>query len=146
MTAPQIRLPASGTVWLPDYNRNVERAISAAFSDYTAQASPTALTASATLTVTQLLTRMLTVTSAAAVSLTLPTGALTDAGILRGNLAADQAFEWVVVNLGSTSGAVTMVAGTGHTLVGSATVSVGTSAVFRTRKTAAATFITYRIG
>jgi hypothetical protein len=109
------------------------------------QPAPTAKSASATLTIAELLTGIVTATSATAVALTLPTGTLTDAGILGGALAVDRAFEWVVINLGSSSGAVTVGAGTAHTIVGSATVAIGTSARFRTRKTASNTFVTYRI-
>lgn len=108
------------------------------------QVTPTAKTGDATLTIAELLTRIVTATSASAVALTLPTGALTDAGV--GALAIGQAFDWSVINLGSSSGAVTMTAGDAHTYVGSATVAIATSALFRTRKTAAGTFVTYRVG
>lgn len=110
-----------------------------------AQAAPTAKTADATLTIAELLTRIITVTSASAVALTLPTGTLTDAGVLGGTLPADYGFDWSVINLGSSSGAVTMTAGTGHTYVGAAAVAIGTSARFRTRRTAANTYVTYRV-
>lgn len=109
------------------------------------QVTPTAKTATATLTIAEILTDITTVTSTTAVTLTLPTGTLTDAGVQSGTLAVNDSFEWVIINLGSSSGAVTMAAGTGHTYVGSATVAIGTSATFRTRKTAANTFVTYRI-
>lgn len=109
------------------------------------QPAPTAKAASATLTIAELLTLIITVTSATAVALTLPTGTLTDAGILSGALAVNEAFEWYIINLGSSAGAVTLAAGTGHTIVGSATVAIATSARFLTRKTAANTFVTYRI-
>ena len=52
---------------------------------YPDQPAPTAKTADATLTVAELLTRIVTVTSASAVALTLPTGTLTDAGLLAGS-------------------------------------------------------------
>lgn len=107
--------------------------------------NPTALTSTSTLTIAQLLTDIVTVTSSTAVTLTLPTGTLTDAGILSGGLAINESFDWVIINLGTSSGAVTMAAGTTHTYVGSATVAINTSAGFRTRKTAANTFVTYRI-
>jgi hypothetical protein len=113
-----------------------------------AQAAPTAKTADATLTIAELLTRIITSTSASAVALTLPTGALTDAGLLSAlaeDMAVDTSFDWSVINLGSSSGAVTMTASTGHTFVGAAVVAISTSARFRTRKTAADTFVTYRI-
>jgi hypothetical protein len=57
----------------------------------------------------------------------------------------DEAFDWYVINTGATN-AFTVAAGTGHTLVGSGTVALSSSGAFRTRKTAANTFVTYRIG
>jgi hypothetical protein len=110
------------------------------------QAAPTAKTGDATLTVAELLTRIVTATSASAVALTLPTGTLTDAGFFGGLAKVNDSFEWSVINLGSSSGAVTMTAGTDHTYVGAAVVAISTSARFRTRKTAANTYVTYRIG
>jgi len=113
---------------------------------YDIQPAPTALTATGTLTIAQIQGDIITVTSSSAVSLTLPTGTLTDAGVLGGALQTNGCFDWFIINLGSTLGAVTMVAGTAHTYVGNATVAINTSAQFRTRKTAANTFVTYRIG
>lgn len=123
---------SGGTAWLPG-------------GTYRAQPAPTAKTADATLTIAELLTRIVTATKASAVALTLPTGTLTDAGLAGGTLKVDQSFEWEVINLGSSSGAVTMTAGTDHTYVGAAVVAISTSAKFRTRKTAANTFVTYRV-
>lgn len=107
------------------------------------QEAPTAKTATATLTIAELRTRIITVTSASAVALTLPTGTLVDAAFT--GLPADSSFDFTVINLGSSSGAVTMTAGTDHTYVGAAVVAISTSARFRTRKTAKNTFVTYRI-
>jgi len=112
---------------------------------YIYQPTPTPVNATNTLTIAQLLTGIITTTSATAVSLTLPTGTLTDAGILGGALPINQAFEWVVINLGSSTGAVTIVAGATHTTVGALGVPILTSARFRTTKTAATTFVTYRV-
>lgn len=123
---------SGGAAWLLD-NR------------FSAQGTPTAKTGDATLTIAELLTRIVTATSASAVALTLPTGTLTDAGVAGGALQVGQSFEWTVINLGSSSGAVTMTAGTDHTYVGNATVAISTSARFRTRKTAANTYVTYRV-
>jgi hypothetical protein len=109
------------------------------------QPTPSAINASATLTIAQLLTGIITTTSATAVAFTLPTGTLTDAGILGGFLLIDQSFDWSIVNLGSAVGTVTVSGGTGNTLVGSGAVAITTSATFRTRKTAANTFVTYRV-
>lgn len=108
------------------------------------QETPVAKTATATLTIAELRERIVTSTSASAVTLTLPTGTLTDAAFT--NLPVGASFDWSVINLGSSSGAVTMAAGTDHTYVGSATVAIATSALFRTRKTARNTFVTYRVG
>ena len=122
---------AGGAGWKPNTTR--------------VQPTPTAKTADATLTIAELLTGIVTATSASAVALTLPTGTLTDAGVASGTLLANESFEWSVINLGSSSGAVTMTAGTDHTYVGNAVVAISTSARFRTRKTAANTYVTYRI-
>lgn len=123
---------SGGTVWYPEWT-------------YRVQPTPTAKTANATLTIAELFTRIITATSASAVALTLPTGTLTDAGAAGGTLKVDQSFDWEVINLGSSSGAVTMTAGTDHTYVGAAVVAISTSARFRTRKTAANTYVTYRV-
>lgn len=112
---------------------------------YYQQPTPTAKNATATLTIAELLTLIITSTSASAVSLTLPTGTLSDAGILAGALAVNEAFEWYIINLGSSTGAVTVVAGVGHTLVGNAVTAISTSSRWLTRKTATNTFVTYRI-
>jgi hypothetical protein len=116
-------------------------------NNFITQPTPTAITTagSTTLTIAQLLTRIITVTQTAAVTLVLPTGTLADAGILGGQLLVGQAFDWNVINLGSSSGAVTMSAGSNNTYVGSATVAINTSATFRTLKTATNTYITYRV-
>jgi len=108
------------------------------------QPTPTALTATGTLTVAQLLTRIITETSATAVTATLPTGTLMDGGMPAG-IAANESFDWTIVNLGSASGAVTVAAGTAHTVVGSMSVPIATSATFRSRRTAANTWVTYRL-
>lgn len=112
---------------------------------YTRQGSGNAVNATATLTIAQLLGGLIFTTSAVAVSLTLPTGTLTDAGVVA-NLANDRKFEWGIINLGSAAGAITILTDTGHTFIGNATIAIGTSAQFWTRKTAANTFVTYRVG
>jgi hypothetical protein len=116
-------------------------------SGYSIQPAVTAITTagSTTLTVEQIQTLIATVTQTAAVTLVLPTGTLTDAGVLNGLSAVGTALRWTVINLGSASGAVTMSGGTGHTYVGNATVAIATSARFKTVKTATNTFVTYRI-
>ena len=116
-------------------------------SGYSIQPAVSAITTagSTTLTVEQIQTLINTVTQTDAVTLVLPTGTLTDAGVLNGLSAVRTALRWTVINLGSASGAVTMSGGTGHTYVGNATVAIATSARFKTVKTATNTFVTYRI-
>jgi len=53
-------------------------------------------------------------------------------------------FDWSVIKVGAN--AFTVTAAAGHTLVGGAVVATARSGMFRTVKTAANTFITYRIG
>lgn len=121
---------------------------------YFAQGAPTALTASATLTVAQLLTLLITDTHAtgATATYTLPTGALTDAGV---DMAIGDSFDWSLINLSAAAAdTVTVAAGATHTLVGLGTIPSAhattgglssNGATFRTRKTAADTFVTYRV-
>jgi len=112
---------------------------------YTNQNAPVAYDATSTLLIVDILSQIITTTSSTAVSLTLPTGTLTDTGILGGTAAVNTAFEWSIINLGSAVGAITLVAGSNHTIVGSTAIAVGATARFKTRKTATNTFITYRI-
>lgn len=117
-----------------------------------APATPTTVT---TLTSAQLLTQLLNATptaTGATVAYTLPTGTLLDSSA---TFAVNDAFEWVVINnAAAAADTITITAGTGHTIVGNPIVQsshvstggvMGYSAIFRTRKTAANTFITYRI-
>ena len=109
------------------------------------QPTPTAKSASATLTIAELLTLIVTTSGTVAITLTLPTGTLIDAGITGPALPVNGCFDWTVINTGTSSGAVTMAAGTAHTIMGATGVAIGTSAGFRTRKTAANTFVSYRM-
>lgn len=110
------------------------------------QPTPTAKTTAVTLTIAELLTGIITGTSATAVSYTLPTGTLSNAGVLGGAGAVNTSFDWHLINLGSATGVITLLAGTGHTIVGLATTAISTTSRWRTRKTAANTFVTYRLG
>lgn len=105
------------------------------------QPAPASFAAAATLTVADLKTGIIQYTGAAA-TLTLPTGTLTEAGF--SGVYTNMAFQWSVINTGS--GQATIGAGTNHTIVGRDTVGITTSAVFVTRRTAANTFVSYRIG
>lgn len=83
---------------------------------------------------------IVTSSTAAAVAGTVPTGAVFDAAA---QMAVGDSVDWSVINTGPNTFTVT--AATGHTLVGTATVATVTSGLFRTRKTASDTFITYRL-
>ena len=98
----------------------------------------------ATLTIAEIMTFKVIVTGTVAVSLTLPTGALCDAGIASGNMQSNLALRWSVINTGTVAALTTLLASAGHTIIGGATVGIGASGFFETVKTAANTFITYR--
>lgn len=120
------------------------------------QGAPTAKTTAATLTIAELRTGLLTGTHAAGatVAYTLPTGTLADAGFTDPALAIGEAFDWVLINLSAAAlDTITVTAGTAHTIVGNPIVQsshattggiYGNSSQWRTRKTAASTFVTYR--
>jgi hypothetical protein len=106
------------------------------------QPAPAAVNASSTLTIANLKTGIITTTATNnPTNLTLPTGTLCDGGF--SPLAVNLSFDWVVINTGSNSAAI--VASTGHTIVGSATVATATTGRFRSRRTGTNTWVTYRV-
>lgn len=74
---------------------------------------------------------------------TVPTGTLTCAA-LKGYAVGDT-FEVNVVNLAASSHPLVITAGTDATLVGSGSVSAGTSGTFKVRVSAANTVVWYRV-
>ena len=108
---------------------------------YQTQGTPGVLNATGSLTAAMMLSGIVTSTTAAAVAGTVPTGTVLDAA---SEFAVDDSFDWSVINTGPNTFTVT--ASTDHTLVGFTAVATVTSAVWRTRKTAANTFVSYRIG
>jgi hypothetical protein len=119
------------------------------------QPAATVLTASAMLTIAQLLTGQLEDTHAtgATATYTLPTATLMDAALP--SMGVNDFFLWSFINLSAAAAdTCTIAAGTNHTIVGSAVIQsqhattgalYGASAVFRTRKSAVNTYITTRI-
>jgi hypothetical protein len=105
------------------------------------QLAPAAVNATATLTIANLKAGIITSTSAAATDMTLPTGTDTEAGF--NAVYTNFTFEWSVINTGPSL--VRVLAGTAHTVVGSGSVATGTSGRFASRRTAANTFVTYRL-
>ena len=106
------------------------------------QGTPGVLNATGALTAAMILSGIVTSTTAAAVAGTLPTGAVLDAA---SEFAIGDSFDWSVIATGANAFTVTAAA-SGHTIVGTAAVATVTSGAWRTRKTAADTFVSYRIG
>lgn len=100
-----------------------------------------ALNATGTLTTALCLGGVVTSSTASAVAATVDTGALTDLG---SNFDIGEGFQWSVVVTGATN-AFTVTAATGHTVVGEPVVAADSSGLFLTLKTAADTFVTYRL-
>ncbi|HEX7823351.1 MAG TPA: hypothetical protein VF477_00480 [Mycobacterium sp.] len=105
------------------------------------QPTPGTLNATDTLTAALLQGGIVTSTTAAAVTANLELGATLDAA---GTFAVGDSFDWSAINTGALN-AFTVTASTGHTVVGAGAVALSTSGRFRTVKTAAATFVTYRL-
>lgn len=104
------------------------------------QATPGTLNATGPLTAALILTGIVTSTTAAAVVATLDTGTVMDASL---TMAIGDSFDWSAIATGANSFTVTAAAG--HTIVGVAVVATVTSGRFRTTKTAANTFVTFRL-
>ena len=112
-------------------------------------AAPAAMTSTATIAVADLLTGMILGSpGTSAATYTLPTVALLEASL--GNATkVGASFDFNVINVdGSSSGVITIAAGTGWTIVGLATVvaTAGTAQQFRARKTGDGTWTLYRLG
>lgn len=110
-------------------------------------------TGAVTVHIADMLKGIVTGNPSAARAYTLDTGANCDGGM---TISADEAFVWVLINLATNAAyIITLTAAAGHTIVGNPLVASqstttgglwGTSsAMFCTRKTAANTFVTYRI-
>lgn len=106
------------------------------------QGTPGVLNATGALTAAMILSGIVTSTTAAAVAGTLPTGAVMDTEC--DNLRIGDSFDWACITTGATAFTVTAAA-SGHTVVGNMVVAAGKAGLFRTRKTAAATFVTYSL-
>lgn len=118
------------------------------------QGDPNAETTAVTLTAAELLAFINTGTHATGsnINYQLPTGTAMDAGA---SLAVNEGFEWSLLNLSAAAAdTITVTANTGHTVAGVMVVQsahsttgglYGNAARFFTRKTAANTFVTYRI-
>lgn len=106
------------------------------------QGAPGVLNATGTLTAAMIAAGIVTSTTAAAVIATLDTGAVMDAAL---QMEIGESFDWSAINTGGANAFTVTAAASGHTVVGAGAVAASSSGTFRTRKTAADTFITYRL-
>ena len=100
------------------------------------------LNATGTLTAALVLGAIVTSSTAAAVTATLDTGAAMDTAL--DSAGVGDAFFWSAINTGGAN-AFTVTASSGHTIVGNGAVALSSSGRFMTTRTAAATWVTYRI-
>lgn len=105
------------------------------------QGDPVALNATGAVTAAAILGGIVTSTTAAAVAGTVPTGAVMDAS---SSFNVGDSVDWSVITAGANAFTVTAAA-SGHTVVGNMVVAAGKAGLFRTRKTAADTFVTYSL-
>lgn len=110
------------------------------------QGAPDAQTGDFTVTIARMLGSLVKATKATAIAATLDTGTAMDAGVPIADLGVDVAFDWWIINTGSSSGVVTVGTATDHTLIGLATVAINTTAHFRSRRTGTHVWETYRLG
>jgi hypothetical protein len=123
--------------------------------DIKTQAAPTVLTVANQMTIAQLLTGIIDATptaTGATAAYTLPTGANIDLGL---TMEVDDSFAWCLINNALAAlDTITVTGTTGHTVIGNPVVqslhastgaTMGYSSMWRTRKTAADTYVTYRI-
>lgn len=103
--------------------------------------APSTASATSTLSAASIAGGLINYTGAAAGTLTMPTAGNLDNKFL--TMGVDQGVEFSVIV--TVAFAVTMAGNTGVTFVGSLTVAANTSGRFRVRKSAASTYIVYRI-
>lgn|SRR5574343_438185 len=110
------------------------------------QAAPATATSTATLTAAQVTSGVLVANpSTSAATYTLPTGAQIDAVMT--NAKVNSTFDLAIVNIGTSSGTVTLSMGTGLTDGGNAAVAVAitSSALFRFRRTGDNAWTVYKV-
>jgi len=118
------------------------------------QIAPVAMTVAATITVDALKSGLITGTHAvgATQAYTLPTGTVMDAA-LTSHFINNDSFDFTIINLSAAAAdTITLTAAAGFTIVGQATIDSAhgdsefpSSGTFRVRRTAANTFVAYRL-
>lgn len=107
------------------------------------QTTPVTATGSTTLTTIQVNGGLMVANpSTTAATYVTPTGAQLDAALA--NAKTDSTFELRLVNIGTGSGAITLSAGTGVTIVGNAVVAITSSAQLLWRRTGDSAWTVYR--
>jgi hypothetical protein len=134
-------VPVAGTGYVVNDGRVGEIA-------FGSMGAPQTATTAATLTAAQILGGVLEGSAGTSgVNYTLPAYTVLEAAIE--NPRVNMCFDLTIINLGTSSGVITLVTGTGFTLVGMATLpittSAGSSGTWRFRKTGATTWSVYRI-
>lgn len=110
------------------------------------EATPLTATSTATLSVAQVTGGLLVANpGTSAATYTLPTAALIDDAVSSAKVGST--FDLSIVNIGTSSGAVTLALGTGVTDGGNALVAtaITSSALFRFRKTGDAAWVVYKV-
>lgn len=112
------------------------------------QADPQTATATATLTAAQILGGLLVGNpSTTAATYTFPTVALLEAALP--NTKVNQTFDLSMINLGTSTGIITIAVGAGWTFVGMKTLPIttaaGSSGLYRARKTGEGAWTLYRV-
>lgn len=131
---------ASNFVVFADGQSNIRQVFNSSGVSLTAQGAPASITTTATLTGAQVLGGLIN-TTGTTYTVTMPLGTSLDTALV--GCPTDFAFNFSVIN--TASGTITMAVNTGITSLGSLSISTGTSATYRVRKTAANTFVMYRI-
>lgn len=137
--AQNVTITATGV--FPVYYEIGTNAVVQSLRGQVVQGDPNALNVTGALTAAMVLGGIVTSTTAAAVAGTLPTGVVMDAA---SSFNVNDAIDFTVINTGANAFTVTAAA-SGHTVVGNMAVAAGKTGRFRTRKTAAETFVTYSL-
>jgi len=106
--------------------------------------APTSKTTTVTLTAAELKNQIIVTGQVANINVTFPTGTAIDTGFSGIPTTTNIGFDVHVINTG-LGGTTTMVANTGVTIVGSADINNFESGHFRLRRTAANTYVAYRV-
>jgi hypothetical protein len=104
------------------------------------QASPVGVSSTTTVTIANIQVGIITTNTPTNIDITVPTGTNMDGGFV--GVFNDMSVMWSIINIGSNT--ATLVANTGHTIVGAAGISSNTSGRFISRRTAATTWVSYR--